>query len=312
MSDDLSNPYNKLTPDPANPYRKQSAPDLVFAPEEPNKSRGCFFYGCITALVLALLGLILTGVLVYFAYSWSDKTIKEYSSTTPVVLPEVKLPEEESKALEERWKTFKDAVDKGEAAELTLNADEINALIQKQPDLKGKFFVSIKDDKISGQMSLPLDWIPLGLGKGRFFNGSATLTVSLHDGNLVVHAKSIEAHGKTPPPDFMAQFARQNLAKDVMNNPQHAEMINRFDSIEVKDGKVHLKAHSKSATESAETKEKAKDDADSPKAKDDGLPKADPDSPKAKEDEPRTSKPKSPEPSENKGDDDAPAEKKAA
>ena len=34
------------------------------------------------------------------------------------------------------------------------------------------------DDKISGQLSVPLDWLPLGMGKGRFFNGSATLTVA--------------------------------------------------------------------------------------------------------------------------------------
>ncbi|MCA1685269.1 MAG: hypothetical protein LC745_04675 [Planctomycetia bacterium] len=321
MSDDLSNPYNKPTADPNNPYLQPAPPELVFAPEDTNKSHGCLFYGCITAVVLAVLGLILLGVLAYVAFNWTDRMVKEYTSTTPIDIPKVSLPAEEVKALDERWKAFKEAVDKGDAAELTLTADEINSLVNKEPNIKDRVYISIKDDKISGKLSLPIDFIPLGLGKGRFFNGSATLTVSLHDGVLVVHAKDFEVNGKTPPANFMNQFSRQNLAKDIADDPKNAEMLSRFDSIEIKNNKVHLKARSKS--ESAEAREKSAEGDEKPAAKDgDETPKVDPETPRSKDDEPPAVDPGKPRPREgddapkpdNPGskDEDAPAEKKAA
>lgn len=284
---------------PFNPYDKPAG-EGDFSAEGPTKPpRGCLFYGCVTALVLFVLGLILTLVMAYFAYTWTDRTVKQYTSTSRVPLPPVAIPPDERQALETRWTSFKDAVNKGEAAELTLTADEINALIDDQPNYKGMAYVTIKGDKISAQLSVPIDFLPFGMGKGRFFNGSATLTVTLHDGELIVHAKEFQVNGKAPTGDMMTQFSRENLAKDWNKNPKNAELISRFDSIEIKDGTVHLKARPKAEKAAADdtTRDKAPADDADPKT----SPKVDPDAPRPKEDnDPR---PRA---------DDAPAEKKAA
>ena len=229
---------------PSSPYDQPPA-EALFTPEEPPKSgHGCFFYGCITAIVLAVIGLILLILGIYFGISWLDKTIKSYTSTTPVVLPKVNYTEEDVKDFEARRKAYQDAVDKGEAAELVLSADDINAWIDREPNFKGLAYITIEGDKISGQLSVPLDNfnLPFGLGKGRFFNGSATITVSLRDGELIVHAKEFQLNGQAPAGDFMNQFSRENLAKEWAKQPENAEMLKHLDSIEVKDGKIHVKA----------------------------------------------------------------------
>ncbi len=305
--------------DPSNPYI-QPPQELAFTPEEPpRQGRGCFFYGCLIAVVLFVLGLICAGVLVYMAKSFLDNLIKEYAATAPLVLPKADFSEDDRKALMDRWEKFKTAADNDQPAEMTLTADELNSLIEGEADFKGKVYVTIKDDKITGQISLPLDFLPFGMGKGRFLNGSTTLTVLLVQGELIVHLQDVEVDGKKPPASFMDQLRHENFAKDFAKDPSNRAALERFSSIEVKDGKMVMKsrATAASAVEKASPKELEKPAEDQPKTKDDtpatkedeakkapdDAPKTKDDAPPAKEDDAK----KAPEPA--KAD---PAEVKAA
>ena len=81
-----------------------------FPPESfPRKQRGCFFYGCIIALILGLIGLILAGIVAYLGYTSIIKLRDEYTSTTPAEIPKADLPEDQRKALDERVAEFKKA-----------------------------------------------------------------------------------------------------------------------------------------------------------------------------------------------------------
>ncbi len=289
------------------PRDKVPASEPLFTAEEPPKpGRGCFFYGCVSASIIGVLGLLLICVLSYVAYNFLDKTIVAYTSTTPAPLPKTDYTEDQRKDFETRRQAYQSAVDKGEAAEIVLTADDINVWIDSNPDLKGLIYIKIVDDKINGQLSLPLEKIPflMGLGKGRFFNGTATITVSLHDSELVVHATEVQANGKTPTAEFMKQLSRENLAKDVSKNPEYSEMISHLDKIEVKDGKVYVttRARSRDATtgigDEPKTDEKSTDepkvDAKKPVEKTPETRK--PDEPKADDktpDEPRPVEPSS-------------------
>jgi len=95
-----------------------------------------------------------------------NQMLQTYTSTTPVELPKVVLPDDQRKALDERWAAFQKARDKGEAAEIELTADEINALIAENEKFKGKVHITIKGDQVSGQLSLPLDETPFPGRKG--------------------------------------------------------------------------------------------------------------------------------------------------
>jgi hypothetical protein len=212
--------------------------------DEPPRQRGCFFYGCIIAAVLSLLLLIAIGVIFFVLYRWLGNVVEEYTATAPSELPKVEMPAEQRATLKERVEAFRAAIKEGRPTEpLVLTADELNALIQDNPDLNGKVFVAIDDDKLKGKVSIPLSQLPmLGLTQGRFLNGEAELKVSLQEGILLVTLESIEVNGKQLPEQLMTSLRNQNLAKDAYKDQRNADEIRKFQSIEIKDGKLTIKA----------------------------------------------------------------------
>jgi hypothetical protein len=213
---------------------------------EPPRERGCFFYGCIIASVLAILLLIAVAVGFYLVYRALNQLVDEYTATAPRELPSVELPADERQTLRARFDAFRKAIDAGTPAEsLVLSADDINALLEDDPNLKGKIYVTMEGDKLKGQISIPLGSIGLPMLSGRYLNGEAELKASLSEGVLIVTLESIEVNGKKPPQQFLDSIRRQNLAQDAYKDPKNAERIRKLESIEIKDGKIIIKARVK-------------------------------------------------------------------
>ena len=99
----------------------------------------------------------------------------------------------------------------------------------------------MEGDKLKAQISFPLEKLKIGMLKGRYLNGEAELKASLSEGILVVTLETLEVNGKRPPERFLSELRKQNWAKDAYNNPKNVEMIRRFESLEIKDGKIILK-----------------------------------------------------------------------
>jgi hypothetical protein len=204
--------------------------------DQPVKKHGCFFYGCITAIVL-LVVMILLG---YVGYRYLMYLRDQWTSPTPEMFAKVEMSAEAREALEKRVQEFRKALEAQEpVAPLMLNSDEINALIEDNPTLKGRVHVEIKGDKIEGQLSWPIP------NTGRFLNGSADLRVSLKDDVLIVNADAISVKGRPVPESFMQGFRQQNLAEDAYKNPKNAEELRKIESIEVKDGTIIIKPRPK-------------------------------------------------------------------
>ncbi len=212
----------------------------------PPKSRGCFFYGCITVSVLALLVAVGVGLASYTAYKAYLQLVEQNTSSTPVELPKVTLNEEERKTLDERVAAFKKALDTGEDAEpLVLTADELNAVLAEHGKTEGRIYFRIVDDKLKGEVSLPLEELHLPGLKGRYFNGTATFRVSLEEGRLVVFTDAAEINGKPISEHVMSQVRNKNLAEDSMRDPENSQFLNKLESIHIKDGKITIKAKPK-------------------------------------------------------------------
>ncbi len=217
-----------------------------FSPEPDElrpRQRGCFFYGCVIASVLTVLLILALAVGAYLAYRAINKTVEEYTATAPRELPKLEIPEEERKNVVERFKKFRDDIKEGTATEpLVLTGEDLNALVEEVPELKGRVYFTIEEGKIKGQVSIPLStFVDIGMTRGRYLNGEAEFKASLSDGVLVVTLDSIEVNGKRPPDDVMSNIRQQNMAKDLYKDPDNAEMIRRFESIEIKDGKIIIK-----------------------------------------------------------------------
>lgn len=224
--------------------------ELTAAPPEieaPKQSRGCL-YGCIFVVVGGLAMLMCAGI---GGYWFVSSQVTKYTSPEPMKLPTVELSAEQMADLEKRVDSFTEALDKGEtpSEDLVLTADEINALIGKEKELKGKVFVRIEDGQISGDVSFPVDFLPGG--KGRFFNGKATVDVSMDHGILIVIMTEAEVNGEKLPQDFIDAMAKQNLAKDVYNDPDAAKVLRNFDSVAIEGDKLILKVRRDSGEEPA-------------------------------------------------------------
>lgn len=203
------------------------------------KKLGC---GCLVVVILLIAGS-------FFVYQ-NTKAImaalsSEYTEPAPMELPAAHVPDAELAATSQRWDAFAKAVrsGQGEAAELSLTAREINALIQRSPAWAGKVYVHIENDRIRSDISAPLgDLIKTDSFKGRWLNGSAGFRVSTVGGQPVVFLDSLSVRGKSAPNSFLKAVRSRNLAEDAFNNPKYADVMRRIESIDVLDDRLVIKA----------------------------------------------------------------------
>ena len=239
--------------------------DEYEAPLEPmepaKKPRGCWFYGCLTAGILGVAFLVIIGLAGLNVYRSYTKMVNEYTSTAPMELPKVELPKEDAEALDARVEAFKKSLDTGKDAEpLVLTADEINALIAKNPEFQNRVHVEIPGDKIEGQISLPLTQLGLPGLNGRYLNGKARFNVMLSNRALFVTLDALEVNGKPVPDQALASFRAQNLAAGYADDPDNAKTVEKLESIEVKDGKLIVKPRARAEREKDKDEDKDKDE----------------------------------------------------
>lgn len=198
--------------------------------------RGCFFYGCITGVVLLLL--VMGGVLV--ALHYAKKMVLGLTDTQPVELPAVPMRQGDRDKLRRRCDVFEAALrEQRPTSPLTLSADEINVLIADDPRqqaLKGRVHVSLEGDQLKGQLSLPLEEVGLHVFKGRYLNGDATFNLSFRNGVLAVMPQTIWVKGKPLPEVYMREIRKRNLAAALTNQPRAVALLQELEDIRVKDG----------------------------------------------------------------------------
>ena len=210
----------------------------------PNKGRGCFFYGCLTCIVLLLLFCLLA----FFAVRFVKNQVNQYTDAQPTPMPVVEMADPEFKELETRVKTFGEAMDQGKPVEpLVLSELEINALLVKSGkagELANYVHVSLEGDQVKGQVSIPLAKLSR-FAKDRYLNGEATFNVSLENGVLIVTAREVRVKGKPLPESFMGAIRQENLAKEAYKDAKNAEALRTVESLKVQDGRVIIKARVK-------------------------------------------------------------------
>jgi hypothetical protein len=198
------------------------------------RRRGCFFYGCLTSSILALVILALP-VLIYLK-------ILNMFDTKPAALPTLDMSDADMQQVRQRVDTFRNDVRSAHPTQpLTLSANEINALIATDPSLKalkGKVYVNIEDSQVKGQVSVPTADVGLGFFKRRYINGSGAFNIALTNGTLFLSLQSLAIKGRPIPEKYMQQVRSQNLAQGVNDDPKASAGLSKLKSIEVKDGKI--------------------------------------------------------------------------
>ena len=209
------------------------------------KKRGYGKYiaiGCASVTLLAAIG-------GFFAYrgikGFISGMTEKYTYTTPLELPIVDVSKQEAEAVLERVAAFTETLEQNShPSELMLTSRDINVLIQRHPDWKnmaGKVYVTIEEDRIHGQTSIPLGDFG-SMFEGRYLNGSAVFRLDMSAGRLLVFIDSVEVGGETLPEEVMSVLRAKNLADDANKDPDTAAILQKLESITVQDGSIVIMA----------------------------------------------------------------------
>lgn len=214
-------------------------------PQQPRSSWPKYVgIGCLILLAVLIVG----GVLAYYGIrSAITGIVAQYSSDRPLSVPAVTLPEQEMQSLEQRMRTFGDAMDQGTAAApLELTETELNALIQRglarrKSSADGlRVFVRIVGKRLEGDISVPLSRFGPGL-EGRYFNGKARISVGVVGERLVANLEDLKVGDQYVPDELRERLSRENILKDIYDDPEAARFLTRLESVEIGDGKIVLR-----------------------------------------------------------------------
>ncbi|MFC1823534.1 hypothetical protein ACFL9T_12560 [Thermodesulfobacteriota bacterium] len=210
----------------------------AFMGVEEKKGRGCFFYGCLTTIVLCI---IVGGLGMYGLWRLKEAAVG-YTDSEPMLMERGAISPERVERVKEKIFGFYESIQKGnKRGSLRLSEDEVNTLINSHPrfkELGGGVRISFKDEEIKGEVSIPLEGVPLGLGEGKYLNGSAVFKVWAEEGLMVVTIDALKVKDGAVPEMIMAEIRKQNLAKELYKDAEKARMLKRLRRVEVKNGKL--------------------------------------------------------------------------
>ncbi len=208
-------------------------------------SRGCFFYGCLTlVIIMSLMILAIYGLKVGATYAMNG-LVDNFTETTPRALPTVTLDEPALVNIRERFARFQQAIEERsqDATRLELTADELNALILDAPefeDLAGKVYFQFETNRLRGEISIPLDELDLGRDETLYLNGSAVFDAAIKETGPWISIESIEINGN-PLPDVIRQaLLNKNILADAKIDPETKRLIESLKTFEIREDTLVL------------------------------------------------------------------------
>lgn len=211
------------------------------------KNLGCSGRGCLIFLIFAIVlaiacfagmywGLHRHSALFYGSY-WMAKTRSLAEAPTPV--PEFNGSEQQIQVAEGRWQDFQQKTRAGQSAEIELSADDINALIAANEDLRKKVFVSIDQDRLRLQMSVPIGEF---FGRpGYFFNGDVIIEPEGAQSLDGPRFSRVTINGEQAPTDFLNWKYGSRQLREYLIDQRNTYDI---DTVEIRDGKAILRSRS--------------------------------------------------------------------
>ena len=217
-------------------------------PPPQRQGMGCFAKGCITVVVvLMLLGVLLGGAAWYVFNSF-----QAFVSTSPVSVRSFQASDAQYQDVTRRYTEFIQALNAGRAATFSLSADDLNTLLNRDPEFKknrGRMFVDIKDSDIMAEASFPIE----NNGSSRrgaqkaYFNGRVYFSASYTDGEAAMHVRKVESLDGQAMSDFLLRFFNRIDISQLFNQAMHdeqrkgsawAEAMAKVDRVVVENGRI--------------------------------------------------------------------------
>jgi hypothetical protein len=216
-------------------------------PQTSKQGKGCLYYGCITAIIIAVV--LCIGIFFGARYFMSEM-VERYTQEKPQSLPALDSSTESYLRVKERVEQFQSAARAGQQSTLELTADEINTFLSSYPGLEGLteyFRVAIPGDSLDFVLSVPLDQMGV---ENRYLNGTASLAVSIVDGKPQVGLRAMQIGGVKIPEEATKQFSEGNLFDQIEPRTKDnlLEILSGVHSVVVERGVLRLNGGSSAAS----------------------------------------------------------------
>lgn len=190
---------------------------------------GCFAKGC---LILVIAALVLGAAFIGGGLFLASRALHVFTSSAPAQIAVQPTTAAEIQTAEAKFDTLRSAIRNRVETTVEFSAQDINALIQHDPDLRdmrGRVRVSIANSIASLDVSAPLDRLQWKQFKGRWFNGNVQFGFSFVDDDFHFDVRSAETNGHQFPrsiltTEFMQAFNRS------FNDSFHRESGKRSDA----------------------------------------------------------------------------------
>ena len=204
--------------------------------DEQKKGMGCWFYGCLTMLILFLM---FAGAAGFAVWKFTTYALARFTDTAPMTFSAQNYSANAADATRRKIEAFSLLLEQQpEPATLILTQDELNAFLlftEGMTPNQAQAEVELHENRVSGKISLPLDDIlPLSLGKGRYLNGAAALNAFTRDGKLFVFIKSLEVKGQKMPEYIMKELGTINMAEKKAEATADSATPPKFEITELK------------------------------------------------------------------------------
>lgn len=194
---------------------------------------GCMAKGCLILCVfLIFIGLAGVGGVIF-----GLRVVKSsYFPTSRVHLPEVTSTQEEQDAANAKWNEFEQAAREKRQAHLEMTADEVNALIASNPELRGNAMVSIENEVATLRLSFPLDRI--SWMRGRYANAECTVQSAENGNPGELRIANVRLNDKPVEDEYLNWRGPWSLRRALERWTERENLT----TLEIRDGRVVLES----------------------------------------------------------------------
>ncbi|MCE0523846.1 MAG: hypothetical protein LV480_13140 [Methylacidiphilales bacterium] len=209
---------------------------------QKKRGLGCFGIGCLILALLVILFVALIGGGCYLGYT----KIAALTSKTPTDIPSFNGSDDVYNAAQQKIVEFGHDVENHQAATIQLNADEINTLIARNPEVirqQARLYVSLANDQVHAQGSIPTDALVQGFFKDRFVNFDATFDLNFNADtrNIELSLHHLQIGDQTTPENLLPTMQAEItplLNAELQKFPPTQSLLEQTKSIGVKDGEL--------------------------------------------------------------------------
>lgn len=193
--------------------------------------------GCKSCLIwfLCVFGFfaLIVGITAYIGYRKFVSFRDQYTGSKPLAMPSLNYTPAEYSGTTNRIQGFLQGAAAGRSnVQLALSARDLNMLIASS-EFSNRVHLTLSNEAIVGQFSVPLENIGIRFLRGRYLNGAGALAVSCENGRLNVNLKDLTVNGMALPENYMSAIRQQNFAEGFATNENAQASLERVKRIAV-------------------------------------------------------------------------------